>query len=78
MHAEKTIVNGQEYSYRPRFGSSDTRLLVPGEHVRVVRPASRCESEREGFYLVETLDGKRKAFASIGSLHEHSKPEKVK
>lgn len=77
MHAEKTIVSGQRYIYRPLFGSSDTKLLVPGEHVRVLRPASRCESEREGFYLVETLDGKRKAFASMGSLHEHAKSEKV-
>lgn len=72
MHAKKPIVCNRTYLFQPIFGSSEVKAIRAGEAVRVVRPASRCEQERGGFYLVETLDGKRKAFASHGSLRELS------
>lgn len=66
----KKIQIGFEYLYRPLFGSSEAKDIYAGERVVALRPANKHETERAGFYLVATLDGRRKDFASAGSLHE--------
>lgn len=67
----KHIVIGRCYTFDPFFGSSKPDVFQRGEMVRVVRAAHNPrETEKTGYWLVESMDGTRTDLIDHGTLHE--------
>lgn len=60
---------GKKYVYAPLFGRSDESPIVTGDVVTIVRKATIDETEKSGYYLVTTQDG-RSDFVYYPALKE--------